>query len=224
MDFGRFRESARDWRKSSRLSMTATRKPARSSTLARLFEMWPPPKMKPPAGGDALDEHVQLPSADQAVVVRGVLPEAEGHVARLIGGDHFARRVPDLGFHAAAADGAHHRTVFADQQFRALKAGDGPLACTMVARAHFCPSRAGAPVRRIRPSGFDYIGIGCVPEQGSPGQAEPPAPPRTKSTVWQTLVEQVFSQLLKDWPGHAATSRVHRLSEKDAAGSRISSR
>ena len=39
--------------------------------------------------------------------------------------DHFARRVPDFGLDAAAADGAHHGAVLADQKLRGLEAGDG---------------------------------------------------------------------------------------------------
>ena len=46
-------------------------------------------------------------------------------MARFVGGDHFARGVPDFRFHAAAADGADHRPVFAHQQLRAFEAGDG---------------------------------------------------------------------------------------------------
>ena len=56
-------------------------------------------------GIDAFHKHVQLPSADQAVIVCRILPQAERHVARLAGLNHFARRIPDFGFHAAAADG-----------------------------------------------------------------------------------------------------------------------
>ena len=61
-----------------------------------------------------LHEHVQLSSADQAVVVSGVLSQAEIQVAWLFGVNYFARRVPDVGLHTAAADGAHDGTVLAD--------------------------------------------------------------------------------------------------------------
>ena len=57
-------------------------------------------------GIDAFHEHLQLSSTDQTVVVRGILAEAEVHVAGLAGLDDFAGGVPDFGFDAAAADGA----------------------------------------------------------------------------------------------------------------------
>ena len=112
----------------SRSSMMDVANPARFATFARLFEMWPPPKMKARGLRDhGFDKHVQLAAADQAVVVRGILAQAEIQVPRLAGLDHFAGRVPDLGFHAAAADGARHRAIFPHQQFGALIAGDGAV-------------------------------------------------------------------------------------------------
>ena len=46
-------------------------------------------------------------------------------MARLFFLDDFAGRVPDLGFHAPAADCADHGTVFPHQQLGALITGDG---------------------------------------------------------------------------------------------------
>ena len=78
-------------------------------------------------GNHGLDKHAELSSADEAVVVGGVLTEAEVHLARPLGFHHFARGVPDFGFHAAAADGADHRAVLAHQQFGAFVAGNGAV-------------------------------------------------------------------------------------------------
>src|ERR1035438_8123977 len=50
--------------------------------------------------------------------------------------DHLARRVPDLCFYAAAADGADHGAIFAHQQLGALVTGDGS--------AHLDDGRDGA--------------------------------------------------------------------------------
>ncbi len=78
-------------------------------------------------GNHGFDEHAELSSADQAVVVSGVLAQAEVHLARALGFHDFARGVPDLGFDAAAADGAEHGAVLAHQQFGAFVAGDGAV-------------------------------------------------------------------------------------------------
>ena len=90
--------------------------------------MWPAPKIKARGLGDhRLDENVQLPSADQSVVVGRVLAEIEIQVARLFGLDDFARRVPDFGLDAPAADGANDGAILADQHFRAFEARDGAV-------------------------------------------------------------------------------------------------
>ena len=73
-----------------------------------------------------LDKDVELPAADEAVIVGGVLPEVEGEVFRLLRLDNLAGGVPDLGLDAAAADGAGHGPVLAHQQLGAFIAGDGP--------------------------------------------------------------------------------------------------
>ncbi len=78
-------------------------------------------------GNHGLDKHAELSSADEAVVVRGVLAQAEVHLARPLGFHHFARGVPDFGFHAAAADGADHGAVLAHQQFGAFVTGNGAV-------------------------------------------------------------------------------------------------
>ena len=77
-----------------------------------------------PAGDNRLYEYVQLASADQSVVICGILSQAEVHVPRLLGRDHFARRIPDFRFDAAAADRADHRSVFPNEQLCALEARD----------------------------------------------------------------------------------------------------
>ena len=76
-------------------------------------------------GQHGLDEDVELAAADQAVVVGRVLAQVEGEVLGLFRFDHLPRGVPDFGLDAAAADGARHGAVLADQQLGALVAGDG---------------------------------------------------------------------------------------------------
>ena len=76
-------------------------------------------------GQDRLDEDIQLAAADQAVVVGRILPQIEAEMPGLFRLDHLARGVPHFGFHASAADGADHGTIFAHQQLGALVAGDG---------------------------------------------------------------------------------------------------
>ena len=60
--------------------------------------------------------------ADEAIIVGRVLPQIEGHGSRLAGINHFARRGPDFRLDATAADGAHHGTVLANQQFGGFEA------------------------------------------------------------------------------------------------------
>ena len=69
-------------------------------------------------------EDVQLPAADQAVIVCGVLAEVESQVLRAFRFDHLARGIPDFGLHASAADSAGHGAVLAYQQFGAFVAGN----------------------------------------------------------------------------------------------------
>ena len=76
-------------------------------------------------GQDRLDEDFQSTSADEAGIVLGILVEVEGEGARLFLGDDFARRLPDFGFDAAAADGAGDGAVVAHEHFGAWKRGDG---------------------------------------------------------------------------------------------------
>ena len=78
-------------------------------------------------GDDSFDEDFELAAADEAVVVGGVLAEGELHLTGAFGGDDFAGGVPDFGFDAAAADGAGHGAVFADEEFGAFVAGDGAV-------------------------------------------------------------------------------------------------
>ena len=80
-----------------------------TASLAATFFLW-----------DIQRRTVELASADEPVVVGGVLSEIERQVPRLLGFDHFARRVPDFGLDAAAADGARHRPIFADQKLGAF--------------------------------------------------------------------------------------------------------
>ena len=71
-----------------------------------------------------LDEHVERAAADQAGVVLGIVVEVEGEGTRLFRFHYFARRLPDLGFDAAAADGADDRSVIAHQHLRGLEGGN----------------------------------------------------------------------------------------------------
>ncbi len=77
-------------------------------------------------GQHGLHEDIELAAADQAVIVGGVLSQVEGEVLGLFRFDYLPGGIPDFGFHAAAADGAGHGPVLADQKFGALVAGDGP--------------------------------------------------------------------------------------------------
>src|SRR5215472_8937815 len=70
---------------------------------------------------------VELPSADQAIVVSSVLSKAKRKIARLLGIQHLASRVPDLGLDAPATDCPHHRAVFAHQKLGALIARNRPF-------------------------------------------------------------------------------------------------
>ncbi len=108
--------------------MMTVAKPASVAIFEMLFEMWPAPKMKSARlRNNRLDENTQLAAADQSVVVGGILPEAEIHMARTLGLHHFARDVPDFRFHASAADGAEHGPVLANQQLGAFIARNGPV-------------------------------------------------------------------------------------------------
>ena len=72
-----------------------------------------------------LDEDFQRAAADQAGVVLGIVVEVEGERARLLLFHHFTRNLPNLGFHAAAADGAHNGAIIAHQHLRGLERRDG---------------------------------------------------------------------------------------------------
>ena len=74
-----------------------------------------------------LDEDAQLASADQPIVIGGILAKTEVHLARPLNLHHFARGIPNFRFDAAAADGPEHRSVFADQQLGAFVAGNGSI-------------------------------------------------------------------------------------------------
>ena len=74
-----------------------------------------------------LDKHAELSSADEAVVVRCILAETEVHLARSLGFHHFARGVPNFGFHASAAHGADHGAILAHQQFSAFVTRNGAV-------------------------------------------------------------------------------------------------
>jgi len=70
---------------------------------------------------NGLDEDFQRSTANQASVVLGVVVKVERQGARLFLFHDFARRLPDLGFHAAAADGAGNGAVIADEHLRRLE-------------------------------------------------------------------------------------------------------
>jgi prevent-host-death family protein len=74
-----------------------------------------------------LDKYAQLASADEPVVVSGILSEAEIHVAGPLILHHVASRVPHFGFHAPAADGAEHGAILTHQQLGAFIARNGPV-------------------------------------------------------------------------------------------------
>ncbi len=73
-----------------------------------------------------LHKDIELPAANQAVVIRRILAQIETQVPRFLGLDDFARRIPYLGLHAATAHGADHRPILAHQQLRALVARNRP--------------------------------------------------------------------------------------------------
>src|SRR5271157_5874876 len=72
-----------------------------------------------------LDEDLQRAAADQARVVLGIVVEVEGERARLFFFHDLARRLPDLGLHAAAADRPCDGAVVAHQHLRSLERRDG---------------------------------------------------------------------------------------------------
>lgn len=74
-----------------------------------------------------LDEYAQLASADQPIVVRGVLAEAEIHMAWTLCLHHIARHIPDFRLNAAAADGAEHGPVLTHQELGAFIAWNGSV-------------------------------------------------------------------------------------------------
>gem|GEM_PF-4211114 len=63
----------------------------------------------------------------QAVIVGGVLTQAEIEAALRVDFNDLAGRGPDLGFDAAAVDRTDHGAILAHQQFRAFLAGDGAV-------------------------------------------------------------------------------------------------
>src|SRR5262245_50184381 len=72
------------------------------------------------------DEDFHVAAADHSLFVRGdvrIVAQAEFAQPRLVFGQRFARLGPDVGFDATAADGAHHRAVFKNQQFGASALG-----------------------------------------------------------------------------------------------------
>src|SRR5579859_531103 len=73
------------------------------------------------------DENFERAAADQAVVEAGFVVQIEDHFARRFAFHHFARRGPDVGFHAAAANRADDSAVFAHEHARAFKAGNGAV-------------------------------------------------------------------------------------------------
>jgi len=79
----------------------------------------------PELGHHHLHEDVQLAAADKPVIVGGILAQVEGQMPGLLGLDDFARRVPDLGLHAATTDRPRHRAIFTHQQLGAFVTGNG---------------------------------------------------------------------------------------------------
>src|SRR4029077_1629363 len=73
---------------------------------------------------NGLDENFHRAAADQSIVVAGFVVEIENHFARRFLLHYFLGRGPDVGFDAAAANGADQRAVFADEHARAFVAGD----------------------------------------------------------------------------------------------------
>ena len=71
-----------------------------------------------------LDEDFERAAAYQSGVVLGIVVQVEGERARLLFFHDFARRLPDLGLDAAAADGADDRAVIAHEHLRGLERGN----------------------------------------------------------------------------------------------------
>src|SRR5262249_21248579 len=72
-----------------------------------------------------LDEHFERAATHQAGVVLGIVIQIESEGSRLFLLHDFARCLPDLGFHATAANRAHDRTVIAHQHLRGLERRNG---------------------------------------------------------------------------------------------------
>ena len=60
-------------------------------------------------------------AADQAGIVLGIVVQVESQSARLFFFHHLARRLPDLGFHAAAANRPGDGAVIAHQHLGGLE-------------------------------------------------------------------------------------------------------
>src|SRR5579864_4864168 len=76
---------------------------------------------------DRLDENLDGAAADQSIVVAGFVVEIENHFARRFFLHDFFGRSPNIGFDAAATDGADQGTIFANEHARTFVTGDGAV-------------------------------------------------------------------------------------------------
>jgi hypothetical protein len=93
-------------------------------------------------GEDGLDEDFDGAAADQAIVVGGFVVEMEDEFSGSFFLHHFFGSGPDVGFDAAATDGAGGGAVLSDEHAGAFVAGDGAVG---VDNGGECTALAGAP-------------------------------------------------------------------------------
>ncbi len=65
-----------------------------------------------------------VPPQTRPVSYFGIVIQVEGQSSWTLGLHHFARRLPDFSFYAAAADRANDRSVVAHQHLRRLERGN----------------------------------------------------------------------------------------------------
>ena len=76
---------------------------------------------------DGFEEYFDGAATDEAIIVGGFIVEMKDQFARGFAAHHFAGRGPNVGFDAAAADGAERGTILADEHAGAFVAGDGAV-------------------------------------------------------------------------------------------------
>src|SRR5258705_10551631 len=78
-------------------------------------------------GENGFDENFHGAAADEAVVVGGFIVEIKDHFARRFFLHDFFSGGPDIGFDAAATDGADQGTVFPNEHAGAFVGGGGAV-------------------------------------------------------------------------------------------------